>query len=206
MSTSSDSQYTELEGFNFTGGLPNSSDLAPSVIFIIALNLHLLSTLRIGLFAAILTAIVGSSLIGNAIDDSSMMDTVNALRRASMILSMVVVAISFVATLLTHLHFSLTLRGTMWLYSVEACMIIVTVYKLAQFESSDPDAAARSIVTFWVLQILFEFIAFVLIVAIPIPQWFPGPDRNVEFHDRDMETGSKPSMLSVQNNNSATLV
>lgn len=35
-------------------------------------------------------------------------------------------------------------------------MIIVTVYKLAQFESSNPDAAARSIVTFWVLQILFE--------------------------------------------------
>lgn len=68
----------------------------------------------------------------------------------------VVVAISFVATLLAHLHFSLTLRGTMWLYSLEACMIIATVYKVAQFESSNPDAAARSIVTFWVLQILFE--------------------------------------------------
>lgn len=68
----------------------------------------------------------------------------------------VVVAVSFVATFLTHLHFSLTLRATMWLYSLEACMIIVTVYKLAQFESRDPDAAARSIVAFWVLQVLFE--------------------------------------------------
>lgn len=35
-------------------------------------------------------------------------------------------------------------------------MIIVTVYKIAQFESSDPDAAARSQVTFWVLQVFFE--------------------------------------------------
>lgn len=35
-------------------------------------------------------------------------------------------------------------------------MIIVTVYKLAQFESRDPDAVARPIVAFWVLQVLFE--------------------------------------------------
>lgn len=52
------------------------------------LNLRLPRILRVGLFAAIITAIVGSSLIGNAIMDSSMMNTVNSLRRASMILSM----------------------------------------------------------------------------------------------------------------------
>lgn len=68
----------------------------------------------------------------------------------------VVVAVGFVATFLTQLHFSLTLRSTIWLYCLEACMIIVTVYKIAQFESSDPDAAARSQVTFWVLQVFFE--------------------------------------------------
>ncbi|EAL23189.1 hypothetical protein CNBA5330 [Cryptococcus deneoformans B-3501A] len=248
MSTSSDTPYAELEQFNFTGGLPSSTDLAPSIIFIIAIlqyglllplllwriitkqyrttilirpavfvlcrlgslglraymsknvygegeliaelvmisvgplfliepiiscwRLHIESDvpkadqprwvrllsiiLRVGLFAAIITAIVGSSLIGNAIMDSSMMNTVNSLRRASMILSMVVVAVGFVATFLTQLHFSLTLRSTIWLYCLEACMIIVTVYKIAQFESSDPDAAARSQVTFWVLQVFFE--------------------------------------------------
>lgn len=38
MSTSSDTPYTELEQFNFTGGLPSSADLAPSVIFIIVVS------------------------------------------------------------------------------------------------------------------------------------------------------------------------
>lgn len=49
-------------------------------------------------------------------------------------------------------------------------------------------------------------IAFVLIIAIPIPQWFPGFKGNVDSHDQIMEMGSKPSIFSVRKNNSDSVV
>ncbi|WVO18014.1 hypothetical protein L204_105712 [Cryptococcus depauperatus] len=254
---SANSTSSELEKFNFSGGLPTSVDLAPSVIFLIIYfpcllvllwrifkdrtmvllrpsifilcrfgtlglrawmsknsygqneliaelvmvsigflflvepvvtcwKFHVESAvteeerprwvhlaLRIGIIAAIATAIAGSSEIGDALNDPSQMDDVNLLRRA------IVVILAVLATILTHIQFKLATRGTVWLLCAEACLFVVAVYKLAQFESNDPSSPARSRVAFWILQMTFELFAFVLILSISIPQWFPGGKKEV---------------------------
>nr|ODN98555.1 hypothetical protein L204_02518 [Cryptococcus depauperatus CBS 7855] len=137
------------------------------------------NALRIGIIAAIATAIAGSSEIGDALNDPSQMDDVNLLRRASMIISLIVVILAVLATILTHIQFKLATRGTVWLLCAEACLFVVAVYKLAQFESNDPSSPARSRVAFWILQMTFELFAFVLILSISIPQWFPGGKKEV---------------------------
>ncbi|WVQ74489.1 hypothetical protein IAR50_004090 [Cryptococcus sp. DSM 104548] len=151
----------------------------PRWLSLLSKALHLL------LMACIGTAAIGSGMIGTAIKDPSKMNTVTDLRRASLVLSVIVVGLVGIGITLTAINYNLSRRGTVWLYAVDACMLIITIYKLAQFENTD-SSVAQSRVTFWILQILFEFIAFSLMMAISIPTWFPAVDHEAE---RDIEAG-----------------
>ncbi|ORY29509.1 hypothetical protein BCR39DRAFT_531841 [Naematelia encephala] len=146
--------------------------------------------LRLLLIAAIATAIAGSSLISSALNDSSELSTVRQLRQASAILSMVTVVITALSVIVTHVHFSLDARRTVYLLIVAACLIITGVYRVVQVYNHDMTAPVQSKAAFWILQILFEFIAYCLLIAISIPTHFPGAPKEPEGHQlNDVESG-----------------
>ncbi|ODO04739.1 hypothetical protein I350_05349 [Cryptococcus amylolentus CBS 6273] len=155
----------------------------PRWLSLLSKALHLL------LMACIATAVIGSSMIGKAIKDPSKMDTVTGLRRASLVLSVVVVGLVGIGITLTAVNYNLSRRGTAWLYILDGCLLVITIYKLAQFENTDSDSVAQSRVAFWILQIFF---AFSLIMAISLPTWFPSVDHEESL--RDVEMGGQKNM------------
>ncbi|ODN97348.1 hypothetical protein L198_03911 [Cryptococcus wingfieldii CBS 7118] len=164
----------------------------PRWLSLLSKALHLL------LMACIATAVVGSSMIGSAIKDPSKMDTVTGLRRASLVLSVVVVGLVGAGITLTAVNYNLSRRGTAWLYVLDGCLLVITVYKLAQFENTDSDSVAQSRVAFWILQILF---AFSLIMAISLPTWFSSVDHEELLLDIEMggqKNMGNPSMASLR--------
>jgi len=155
--------------------------------------MRLALVLRLTLIAAIGTAIAGAAQTSNAFSnpsDTASVNTVRQLREASYILSLAVVAVAVFATILTHFSFGLDARRTAYLLVPSGCLIIVAVYRVVQTYTSNPSAPARSIAAFWILQILFEFLAYVALLAISIPTWFPGdmtPKSDVEMGNVQQE-------------------
>ncbi|KAK8861452.1 hypothetical protein IAR55_002271 [Kwoniella newhampshirensis] len=147
---------------------------------------RLTTLLHIVVIAAIGTAVAGAASINGAVNDPSKLGTVKDLRKASMILSVVAVIIIFLATIHTHLKFHLDTRGTTWILTTTACLIVVAVYRLVQTYSTDPHAASRSLTAFWVLNMTFELLAFVPFIAVSIPTWFPGEKGRSTRSDSEM--------------------
>ncbi|WVR03931.1 hypothetical protein IAU60_000930 [Kwoniella sp. DSM 27419] len=268
-STPTDQQYAAIGNINFTGGFPNSKDLAPSIVFLICYaaltplliwrwarkqdrtkllirpsifqacrigmlvlraymskntygeglliaelvlvsigflflieptvscwRLQVESCLpkedqpawvrRIALFlklatlAAIFTAVAGAGLISKALDNPDTLHQVKTLRRVSSVLSLGVVGVLMIAAVLTYFHFSLDTRGTLYILTLGASLTVVALYRIIQTFSTDPSAPVRSQAAFWILQTVFELIAFILLLAISIPTWFPGPDKDLD--------------------------
>ncbi|WVQ64801.1 uncharacterized protein L199_002970 [Kwoniella botswanensis] len=144
--------------------------------------------LKLILLAAILTAIVGSSMISDALKDQAKLDTVRQLRDASSILSFGTVVVAAIAAILTAFKFSLDRRGTIFILSAAGCLIVVAAYRMVQTFTSDHDAPVNSRVAFWVLQMVFELIAFGLILGISIPTWFPGDKGRISRNNTDVES------------------
>ncbi|WVW80032.1 hypothetical protein I302_102005 [Kwoniella bestiolae CBS 10118] len=135
---------------------------------------RLATLLKLTLLAAIITAIVGSSMISQALGSDYYMSVVKSLRHASSVLSFCTVVIAALAAILTSVKFSLDKRGTIFILSTAGCLIVVAVYRMVQNFTTDHDAPVNSRVAFWVLQMVFELFAFLLILGISIPTWFPG--------------------------------
>ncbi|WWC60221.1 uncharacterized protein I303_102787 [Kwoniella dejecticola CBS 10117] len=154
--------------------------------------------IKILILVAIATAIAGSVQISSAIDDPSKLDMVKHLRQASVVVSFAAVVVVAIAAALTHFRYPLDHRGTIYILTVAACLIIVSVYRMVQTFSTDPSAPVRSLAAFWVLQMVFEFFAFCLIIGISIPTWFPGEKGRLSRTNSDEEMGRITPAQQVQ--------
>lgn len=140
------------------------------------------------LLAAVITAVVGASMM--SYDTST--TTINALRRVSYILSMVVVVITLLGVVYTHFHFTLNTRGTAFLVWVCAVCTICSVYRIVQIFSTNPDSAVRSHAAFYVLQAAMEVLAVVPLLAINMNAMFPGENDHSEHSSvQDVENQYK---------------
>lgn len=145
--------------------------------------------LQLTLLASIGTAIAGGALTSNAFQSQSGMDTVKNLRHASNILSLVTIAVATFALIATHFKLQMDIQRTGYLLIPALSLLIVAVYRVAQTFENNPNSSARTLAAFWVLQILFEFIAYVSLLAIKIPEWFPNPEHNGSRNRSDSEAG-----------------
>ncbi|WVF67095.1 hypothetical protein IAT40_001840 [Kwoniella sp. CBS 6097] len=141
---------------------------------------RLATFLKIAILASIGTAIAGSSMISGALNDADKLKTVKSLREASNILSLAVVVVLAISAILTYTTFHLDTRGTIFILGISANLLIVAVYRVVQTFNKDPTAPVRSLAAFWILQMVFEFLAFIMLIAIPIPVWFPGQNHREE--------------------------
>ncbi|WWC87771.1 uncharacterized protein L201_002663 [Kwoniella dendrophila CBS 6074] len=146
--------------------------------------------IRILVITSIITAVAASSLISSALSNPDQLSTVTGLRKASIIIAFACVVVCAIATILTSFHFKLDMRGTIYILALCGCLIVVSVYRVVQTYSSNPSAAVRSRVAFWVLQMLSEFFAFVLIIAISIPSWFPGEQGRNQLNGNSIESNN----------------
>lgn len=64
--------------------------------------------------------------------------------------------IALFAIVSTHFSFGLDARRTAYLIPLIVALIVVSIYRLVQTYSTDPDAAVRSAAAFWILQMVFE--------------------------------------------------
>jgi len=149
--------------------------------------------LRLGLLACIGTAIAGSALISGAVGNPSKESTVKQVRDASSIMAIVVIVVTTNAIILTHIRLGLDARHTLYLLAIAVPLIIISVYRTIQIFTANPSAAVRSKPAFWILQVLFEFIAFCLYVSISIPTWFPKELSDKE--ERELETKRGPGAV-----------
>ncbi|KAL7419809.1 hypothetical protein Q5752_005725 [Cryptotrichosporon argae] len=133
--------------------------------------------LQLVLVATIALSIAGASLISSASSGGTSTSTVQALRKASYILSLVVVVLTLGAILVTHRRFHLDARGTLALLVLALLLLVVAVYRVVQIYATDPSAPVRSTAAFWVLQVTFEFLALCALLAISIPRLFPGEGK-----------------------------
>ncbi|WRT65598.1 uncharacterized protein IL334_002543 [Kwoniella shivajii] len=143
--------------------------------------------LKFTVLAAIGTAIAGSALISNAIKNPDQLNTVKHLRQASNVLSFGAVTVVAIAAILTWRRFTLDTRGTAFIVLTSACLIVVAVYRMVQTFSTNSSAPVRSRAAFWGLQMVFEFLAFILILSISIPTWFPGQKGRIARNGLDEE-------------------
>jgi hypothetical protein len=125
------------------------------------------------LLAAIITAVVGSSMTGN----SNSTSLVKTLRRVSYILSLAVVIVTLVGVVYTHFHFSCRTGPTLLLIAVSALCLVVAVFRVAQIYSTNPDAPVRSRAAFYILQVTMEFIAVSILLAINTNEVFPAEKK-----------------------------
>jgi hypothetical protein len=80
-------------------------------------------------------------------------------------------------------------------------LLVVAVYRVAQCVSTKSDTAVRSLATFWILMVLFELyvpvdpfddklmisIAFVILLAISLPTWYPAVKKDKDVKEVDVE-------------------
>ena len=64
--------------------------------------------------------------------------------------------VALFAIVSTHFSFGLDARRTAYLIPLILALMVVSIYRLAQTYSTDPDAAIRSAAAFWILQMVFE--------------------------------------------------
>ncbi|WVQ64802.1 uncharacterized protein L199_002971 [Kwoniella botswanensis] len=148
---------------------------------------RLATLLKLMLIAAIVTAIVGASLISGALGNHGQLILVKQLRQASNVLSFITVVVAAITAVLTYFKFSLDTRGTIFIVTTASSLTVVAVYRVVQTFTNDHGAPVNSRVAFWVLQMVFELIAFALILAISIPTWFPGEAGRVTRVNPDVE-------------------
>ncbi|KAK4687254.1 hypothetical protein P7C73_g2866, partial [Tremellales sp. Uapishka_1] len=149
----------------------------------------LVRVLRVVLLATIGTAVAGAALISNAISDPSDVSTVTALRKSSAILALVVVVIALAAIVRTHLQFGLDVRGTAYLLGLGAWLVIVAVYRVVQTFATSPTAPVKNLAVFWTLGITCEFFAYLMIIGISIPSFFPANANHTVGKERHVEMG-----------------
>ncbi|OCF32389.1 hypothetical protein I316_06059 [Kwoniella heveanensis BCC8398] len=158
--------------------------------------------LKLAILAALCTALAGSGMISDALKNTDKLNTVKTLREASNVLSVAVVVVLVISTVLTHTRFHLDTRGTIFILGISANLLIVAVYRVVQTFATDPSAAARSLAAFWILQMVFEFFAFVMLIAIAIPVWFPGQThrekRLASLNNNDIEIGQTRDMSNIR--------
>ncbi|WWC68705.1 uncharacterized protein I206_102639 [Kwoniella pini CBS 10737] len=154
--------------------------------------------IKILILVAIATALGGSVMISSAIDNPSKLDTVKHLRQTSTVISFVAVIVIALAAILTHYQYPIDLRGTIYIMTVAACLTIVSVYRLVQTFSNNPNDAVRSRAAFWILQMTFEFFAFVLLIGISLPTWFPGEKGRLSKVTSDEEMARIPQTQQHQ--------
>lgn len=159
-----------------------TADVAPRWVTLLS------RLLKIALLVAIGTAIAGASKISGALDDPSELDTVKSLRKVSSIVAFGVSVVALFAIIATHFSFGLDARRTAYMIPFILALIVVALYRLIQTYSTNPDAAVRSAAAFWILQMLFELIAFVGILGISQPAWYPKPDDPKDV-GQDVEMG-----------------
>lgn len=115
-----------------------------------------------------------------------------------------VVGVSILAIVSTHVHFGLDVRKTGYNLALALVLLVVAVYRVASCFSTDPDSPARSLAAFWVLMILFELyvahcplrdshrprpgspltnensIAYIMLLSISLPAWYPAVQAQKE--------------------------
>lgn len=129
--------------------------------------------LRLGLLAAIITTIVGSSMISNAISDPSKISQVVHLRKISSGLTLGVIVVALLAVGSTTVSLGLNPRRAGLLFAIGIPLLVVAAYRMAQIAITNADSAVRDAWAFWILQMLFEFITYVVIISFPINTFFP---------------------------------
>lgn len=133
------------------------------------------------ILAAILTAIFSGSTMGTALDnpsDTSKLDTVRNLRHATVVLSLAAIVLVSIGNAVTQVAFGTPKRQTMYLYGPCAALVVVSVYRVCQNTITDPGSAAQSKAAFWVLEMLFELVAYVSLLAVSLPQWYPEAEKS----------------------------
>ncbi|WVQ94528.1 hypothetical protein IAU59_001607 [Kwoniella sp. CBS 9459] len=157
--------------------------------------------LKFAVLASIGTAIAGSSMISSALSNPDTLKTVKSLREASNVLSVGVVVVLVISALLTYTTFKLDTRGTAFILGISANLLIVAVYRVVQTFSKNPSAPVRTLAAFWILQMVFEFFAFIMLIAIPIPVWFPGQtqrDARLTSGSNDIEVAQTQGSASYR--------
>ncbi|WVF67096.1 hypothetical protein IAT40_001841 [Kwoniella sp. CBS 6097] len=160
------------------------------------------------IYASIAVSIAGSSMISSAVKHPEKMDTVNALRQAGNVLSLAIVVIAGCGTLYTERVYHLDWRGTSYILAIYLNVFMVSLYSVIRVFTYDIDAPIRSRAAFWAWQMPFELFAFLLVIAISLPSWFPGPTEDEEEGQQDPEMGmineNSSDMIVEPSSNSKT--
>ncbi|GFZ42693.1 hypothetical protein JCM24511_00410 [Saitozyma sp. JCM 24511] len=141
--------------------------------------LILLGTCWAGLLAAVAMTVAAGVMISDAIDQGTGVQTIINLRHASYITSLIIVGCILFALLICFAAYRTSVKQTLYLLIPICALLVVGVYRVVQTYTTSPSAAARKLSTFWILQITFEFIAYVSYIAISIPGWYPSVHNDV---------------------------
>ncbi|KAK8861472.1 hypothetical protein IAR55_002292 [Kwoniella newhampshirensis] len=126
------------------------------------------------LVISIIITVLSGALVNKAFESQSWLTAVRGLRHAGFILSMVVVAVTAMVIVVTHYQFKLPTWKTLYLLIPTCCLVTVAVFRVVQSFTDNPTAAVRSRAAFYVLQMLFEYITYIFVIAVSLPGWYPG--------------------------------
>ncbi|WVQ94527.1 hypothetical protein IAU59_001606 [Kwoniella sp. CBS 9459] len=141
------------------------------------------------IYASIAVSVAGSSMLSSAAKHPEKMGTVNALRQAGNVLSLAIVVIAAGGTLYTERVYHLDWKATGYVLAIYFNIFMVSLYSVIRVFTFDVDSPIRSRAAFWAWQMPFELFAFVLMVAISLPAWFPAVAERPQDRQGVLEAG-----------------
>ncbi|WWD16629.1 hypothetical protein CI109_101058 [Kwoniella shandongensis] len=145
------------------------------------------------LFICIIVTTISGALVSRAFDSQSWLTAIRGLRHAAFILSLAVVLLLAFVIIFTHFYFALSVSRLLHLLIPTCCLIVVAVFRVVQSFTTNPDAPVRSVAAFYVLQLFFEFVAYMFIISVSLPKWYPGDVTHTQgsrtTNARDLESG-----------------
>ncbi|WWC87750.1 uncharacterized protein L201_002642 [Kwoniella dendrophila CBS 6074] len=138
---------------------------------------HWLKPLRLALsvllIACVIVTIAAGAVTSDAFKSSSWLNVVQGLRETSYILTLLILVFLASITILTHFYFKLPASRTLYILIPTCCLFIVGIYRIIHGHTNGSDKPIKSKTAFWVLQMLFEFIAYLFVIAVSLPEYFP---------------------------------
>ncbi|WVW80017.1 hypothetical protein I302_101990 [Kwoniella bestiolae CBS 10118] len=125
------------------------------------------------LICCVVFTIAAGAVTSDAFKSSEWLDVVQGLRETSYVLTLVVLVFLATITLITHFYFDLPILKTFYILIPTLCLFVVAVYRIVHGHVNNPNAPIRSLAAFWILQMLFEFIAYIFVIAVSLPDFFP---------------------------------
>ncbi|WRT65580.1 uncharacterized protein IL334_002525 [Kwoniella shivajii] len=126
------------------------------------------------LLVSIIITVIAGAVTSDAFKSKAWLNSVKGLRQTGYYLTLIVIVFLAIVTIFTHFHFRLPIFKTLYILTPTCCLMIVAIYRIVQTHTTSPNAPVRSLTAFWILQMTFEYIAYLFVIAVSLPRFFPG--------------------------------